>query len=66
MPIGQMYYSVTYGKNLMGPYSSQLNHHQRWLVVNYVKTRQIANANKATAGGAAKADSTTATATAKK
>lgn len=42
MPEGQMFYSVTYGKNLMGPYSSQLNRHQRWMVVRYIKTRQKA------------------------
>ncbi len=40
MPVGQMYYSVTYGKNLMGPYASQLDHHQRWLVVSYIKAKQ--------------------------
>jgi len=46
MPPGQMYYSVTYGKNLMGAYGSQLDHHQRWLVINYIKSRQALNAPK--------------------
>src|SRR3954466_2861367 len=46
MPPGQMYYSVTYGKNLMGAYGSQLDHHQRWLVVSYIKQRQASNAPK--------------------
>jgi len=46
MPPGQMYYSVTYGKNLMGAYGSQLDHHQRWLVISYIKSRQAANAPK--------------------
>ena len=46
MPAGQMYYSVTYGKNLMGAYGSQLDHHQRWLVISYIKAKQAANAPK--------------------
>jgi mono/diheme cytochrome c family protein len=46
MPPGQMYYSVTYGKNLMGAYGSQLDHHQRWLVISYIKSRQASSASK--------------------
>lgn len=48
MPAGQMMYSVTYGKNLMGSYASQLSTTQRWMVIAYVKAKQ-AEAN----GGAA-------------
>ncbi len=40
MPVGQMYYSVTYGKNLMGSYASQLNRKQRWQVIAYIKQKQ--------------------------
>lgn len=40
MPEGQMMYSVTYGKNLMGSYASQLSTRQRWMVIHYVKTMQ--------------------------
>ncbi len=40
MPEGQMYYSVTYGKNLMGSYASQLNPKQRWMVIAYIKALQ--------------------------
>jgi mono/diheme cytochrome c family protein len=40
MPEGQMYYSVTYGKNKMGSYASQLNTHQRWMVIGYIKSKQ--------------------------
>ena len=40
MPEGQMYYSVTYGKNLMGSYASQLQSKQRWMVIAYVKSKQ--------------------------
>ncbi len=40
MPDGQMFYSVTYGKNLMGSYASQLNAKQRWMVISYIKIKQ--------------------------
>jgi mono/diheme cytochrome c family protein len=42
MPDGQMFYSVTYGKGQMGPYASQLSTTQRWMVVKYVKDKQLA------------------------
>lgn len=42
MPEGQMYYSVTYGKNKMGSYASQLDTKQRWMVIAYVKSKQAA------------------------
>jgi hypothetical protein len=56
MPEGQMFYSVTYGKNKMGSYASQLNTHQRWMVIAYIKSKQAAAATPASAG---KTDSTT-------
>jgi mono/diheme cytochrome c family protein len=40
MPEGQMYYSMTYGKNKMGSYASQLDTRQRWMVIDYVKSMQ--------------------------
>jgi mono/diheme cytochrome c family protein len=40
MPEGQMYYSVVYGKNLMGSYASQLDAKQRWMVIAYIKSKQ--------------------------
>jgi mono/diheme cytochrome c family protein len=56
LPEGKMYYSVHYGKNLMGPYSKVLDHNQVWKVVYYVKHLQhnysdsmTAAANKSTA-----------------
>jgi len=52
MPEGQMYYSVTYGKNKMGSYASQLDTRQRWMVIAYIKAKQAA------AHPAAVADST--------
>jgi hypothetical protein len=42
MPEGQMYYSVTYGKNKMGSYASQLDTRQRWMVITYIKAKQAA------------------------
>lgn len=42
MPDGQMYYSIMYGKNLMGSYASQLNRDQRWSVIHYIKAKQAA------------------------
>ena len=40
MPDGQMFYSVAYGKNLMGSYASQLTRKQRWEVIAYIKHKQ--------------------------
>ncbi len=42
MPDGQMFYSVAYGKNLMGSYASQLSRTQRWMVIKYIKEKQAA------------------------
>ena len=41
MPEGTMFHSVTYGKNNMGSYSSQLSRKQRWMVIQYVKSKQM-------------------------
>ena len=41
MPIGTMFHSITYGKNNMGSYASQLTREQRWMVLQYVKSQQI-------------------------
>lgn len=40
MPAGQMMYSLTYGKNLMGSYASQLSTEQRWMIIHYIKVKQ--------------------------
>lgn len=40
MPEGQMFYSIAYGKNLMGSYASQLSRKQRWMVIRYIKSEQ--------------------------
>ena len=54
MPVGTMFHSVTYGKNNMGSYASQLSRRQRWMVIQYVKQHQLAVA----AGKASSTDST--------
>ena len=41
MPEGTMFHSVTYGKNNMGSYASQLSRKQRWMVIQYVKSKQL-------------------------
>jgi len=48
MPAGQMMYSLTYGKNLMGSYASQLSTKQRWMIIHYVQSMQPGGAPKAT------------------
>ncbi len=48
MPVGTMFHSVTYGKGNMGSYASQLTRQQRWMVIQYVKSKQV----KTTGAGA--------------
>ncbi|HSC54772.1 MAG TPA: cytochrome c [Phnomibacter sp.] len=40
MTAGTMFYSVTYGRNLMGSYASQLTPKQRWEIIYYIKAKQ--------------------------
>ncbi|MGH2624559.1 MAG: c-type cytochrome, partial [Sphingobacterium sp.] len=40
MPEGQMFYSIEYGKGMMGSYASQLSRKQRWQLVHYIKAKQ--------------------------
>jgi mono/diheme cytochrome c family protein len=40
MAEGTMFYSVTYGRNLMGSYASQLSPKQRWDIIYYIKSKQ--------------------------
>lgn len=59
MPAGQMFYSVAYGKNLMGSYASQLSRKQRWQVIAFIKAKQQASKAKAAPAQAADATATT-------
>ncbi len=47
MPVGTMFHSVTYGKNNMGSYASQLTRKQRWMVIQYIKSHQLGVSDKA-------------------
>jgi mono/diheme cytochrome c family protein len=40
MADGTMFHSITYGKNNMGSYASQLSRNQRWMIIKYVRTLQ--------------------------
>lgn len=40
MKDGTMYHSITYGKNLMGGYASQVTRAQRWMIIKYIRTMQ--------------------------
>ena len=61
MPEGQMMYSVTYGKNLMGSYAAQLSTKQRWMIVRYIKQLQPGGSAQTATTPAPVADSTSAT-----
>ena len=37
---GSYYHVMTYGKNLMGSYASQLSRKQRWMLAQYIKLKQ--------------------------
>lgn len=40
MEEGTMFHSVTYGKNMMGSYASQVSPKQRWMIISYIKSKQ--------------------------
>lgn len=51
-PEGQRYHTIMYGKGMMGSYATQLEHRERWLVLEYVKSLQkdyLAKENSSTA-----------------
>ncbi|MEP6713667.1 MAG: cytochrome c [Ferruginibacter sp.] len=56
MADGTMFHSITYGKNLMGSYASQVDRKQRWMIVKYIRSLQ----SGATPAATPSADSTTA------
>jgi mono/diheme cytochrome c family protein len=55
MPDGQMFYSITYGKGQMGPYGPQLNTTQRWMIINYIRSKQAEGKTPAPAAATATA-----------
>lgn len=58
MAEGTMFHSVTYGKNTMGSYASQLSTKQRWMVIAYIKDKQAKAASAAAAAATPVADTT--------
>jgi mono/diheme cytochrome c family protein len=40
LPAGQIFYSITYGKNMMGSHASQISQEDRWKLVFYVQKLQ--------------------------
>ena len=60
MAKGTMFHSITYGKNNMGSYASQLTRNQRWMVIEYIRTLQP---KPSATDNATKSDSTKAKAT---
>jgi len=48
MSEGMMFYSITYGKNLMGGYASQVTPKQRWDIIHYIKLEQGKKSNGTT------------------
>ncbi len=41
MSEGTMFHSITYGKNMMGSYASQVTPKQRWMIISYIKSKQV-------------------------
>lgn len=60
---GNYFHVMTYGKNLMGSYASQLTRKQRWMIAQYIKVKQQ-EAGSGTTNTAAASDSTAAPAAA--
>lgn len=44
MTDGRYYYTIMYGKNMMGSYASQLTHEERWKVIAYIRSKNGDNA----------------------
>jgi hypothetical protein len=40
---GELFYVITHGRNLMGPYASQIPVEDRWAIVAYVRALQLAS-----------------------
>jgi mono/diheme cytochrome c family protein len=49
MADGTMFHTITYGKNNMGSYASQVSRKQRWMIIKYIRTLQPKAGGTATA-----------------
>ena len=54
MSEGTMFHSITYGKNMMGSYASQVTPKQRWMIISYIKSKQGGTAKPAADSASAK------------
>ena len=45
LPEGQIFSTITHGKGLMGPYNGVIPVKDRWAIVSYVKSLQVASGN---------------------
>lgn len=62
LPDGKMFFSITHGKNLMGPHASQVTQEERWKIIHYInKLQDDALAAAAPAAAPAASDSTAKT-----
>jgi mono/diheme cytochrome c family protein len=43
MPDGEIFHTITYGKNLMGAYGSTVNPRDRWAIIAYLRALQRAH-----------------------
>ena len=67
LPEGTMFHSVTFGRNMMGSYASQLNTKQRWMIIHYIKEKQgLAGAKPGTSDSTARTTTSTTDTTVKK
>jgi mono/diheme cytochrome c family protein len=62
---GRIFHVITYGKGQMGSYASQLSPAQRWMVVEYIRSKQGGAAGKDTMAAKMPAMDTTAKGTGK-
>ncbi len=46
---GNIYHTITFGKGQMGSYASQVRPEQRWMVINYIRSKQGATKKDSTA-----------------
>ena len=58
---GTIFHVMTYGKNNMGSYASQLDRKQRWMIVQYIKSEQAKELAKSNTPATGAADSSKGT-----
>jgi mono/diheme cytochrome c family protein len=62
IPVGQMFHTITFGKNAMGPHGLLLTPEERWNIINFIK--DLAWKSKPASGNTTAADSSQNKATA--